>query len=456
MKLAAAAFAVALAIAVSHACAADPLVVHEWGTFTCLQDETGRAIGGINTDDEPVPGFVHTAGVPIGDSNQMVLSSGKGIYPNYPPVTMRLETPVIYFHRPTNSPPTSVSVDVTFHGGWLTQFYPQAKVSTSGMKSTGVITPPGLTTNTVGTLDWPAVQIGVTGKFPASDDKVWTTPREVHGDAVTVGGESEQFLFYRGVGHVDSPLRVLQTGRIGQLQITFLGLNLAKKADRAAEAELAHSPMWLVRVSPDGWVDWQRGYEPAAGAVGPDTLGVMDSRFLKTATHRTGAASLHQDMSAALVKAGLFPDEAEAMLNTWEVSYFKSPGLRLFYLLPRGWIDAKLPLHVTGNPPITRVMVGRIEIVTPEQRELIRQIESTPMATADTADTADAANAAEAQLAAGRPMIDAVRALSPAVRDYVLLGRFRNALLLDEQSRHPNAALADFLLHHGIYAAGGN
>ncbi|HEX7617225.1 MAG TPA: hypothetical protein VF480_00750, partial [Verrucomicrobiae bacterium] len=33
--------------------------VHEWGTFTSLQDENGRAIGGINTDDEPVPEFVH-------------------------------------------------------------------------------------------------------------------------------------------------------------------------------------------------------------------------------------------------------------------------------------------------------------------------------------------------------------------------------------------------------------
>jgi hypothetical protein len=31
-----------------------PLVVHEWVTFTSLQDEQGNAIGGINTDDEPV------------------------------------------------------------------------------------------------------------------------------------------------------------------------------------------------------------------------------------------------------------------------------------------------------------------------------------------------------------------------------------------------------------------
>src|SRR5438874_9918344 len=37
----------------------EPLIVHEWGTFTSLQNEAGQAIGGINTDDEPVPRFVH-------------------------------------------------------------------------------------------------------------------------------------------------------------------------------------------------------------------------------------------------------------------------------------------------------------------------------------------------------------------------------------------------------------
>src|SRR6266576_171471 len=42
----------------AHA-ATNQLIVHEWGTFTSLQDENGRAIGGINSDDEPVPKFVH-------------------------------------------------------------------------------------------------------------------------------------------------------------------------------------------------------------------------------------------------------------------------------------------------------------------------------------------------------------------------------------------------------------
>ena len=45
---------IASANSVPPAAAPSGIVVHEWGTFTSLQDELGRAIGGINTDDEPV------------------------------------------------------------------------------------------------------------------------------------------------------------------------------------------------------------------------------------------------------------------------------------------------------------------------------------------------------------------------------------------------------------------
>ena len=89
------------------------LVVHEWGTFTCLQDETGRAIGGINTDDDPVPRFVHRAINLIQPDDD----TGKGIPPNNPEVTMRLETPVMYFHLPPGVKSQTVDVSVAFNGG---------------------------------------------------------------------------------------------------------------------------------------------------------------------------------------------------------------------------------------------------------------------------------------------------------------------------------------------------
>ena len=49
-------FLLALAFAgLTVALRAQPPVVHEWGTFTSLQDENGRTLSGINTDDEPMP-----------------------------------------------------------------------------------------------------------------------------------------------------------------------------------------------------------------------------------------------------------------------------------------------------------------------------------------------------------------------------------------------------------------
>ena len=42
--------------------------IHEWGTFTALQDESGQALSGINTDDEPVPKFVHGINYALCDS----------------------------------------------------------------------------------------------------------------------------------------------------------------------------------------------------------------------------------------------------------------------------------------------------------------------------------------------------------------------------------------------------
>ena len=47
--------ATAVLLVASAFARAESMVVHEWGTFTSLQDESGNAIGGINADDEPVP-----------------------------------------------------------------------------------------------------------------------------------------------------------------------------------------------------------------------------------------------------------------------------------------------------------------------------------------------------------------------------------------------------------------
>ena len=122
-----------------------PMVVHEWGTFTSLQDESGTAIGGINTDDEPVPDFVYrpsggllprpTELPPAFFGRGQVSFGGKGIPSLHGDVTMRLETPVMYFYpHPGSILPIEMDVKAGFRGGWLLEYYPKAELEADGLR----------------------------------------------------------------------------------------------------------------------------------------------------------------------------------------------------------------------------------------------------------------------------------------------------------------------------------
>jgi hypothetical protein len=128
---------------------------------------------------------------------------------------------------------------------------------------------------------------------------------------------------------------------------------------------------------------------------------------------------------------GLFPDEAEALLNTWELSYFKSAGLRLFFMVPRVWTDWHLPLDISAPSEIKRAMVGRLELVTPEQRVLLRELAQAPVPTKPWA---------YYEMKGQNPVLRGV--MPQAYRD---LGRFRNALLLDEYQARPTPSLEAFI-----------
>ena len=179
-------------------------------------------------------------------------------------------------------------------------------------------------------------------------------------------------------------------------------------------------------------------------------------------------------LRSALVAEGLFEDEAQALLNTWELSYFKSPGLRVFFLVPRAWTDFYLPLDISVPADLNRVMVGRIELVTPGQRNLLRQIAgfSTneirqgvgelftnyyghffPGALAKSGDQ-DPGQLSRviaqrdrdmAQVNAGLKPLASFAAVPKTYQTYLDLGRFRNALILDEAKTHPTEGLANFI-----------
>ncbi len=360
------------AAAAPRAQAAEPLVVHEWGTFTSFQDEQGAAIGGLNIDDEPVPAFVHDA-MPglltaLDDRAPAFQGLGKGIPAGDPQVTMRLETPVLYFHPAPGSGPLTVDVRVDFNGGWLTQFYPHALAAQPGHREGQSFVFAPLTATTLGMLHWSGLEVGDGAvDAPVTTSPVWTSPRRVAAaNVASAGGEGERFLFYRGVGHLDAPLRIRRDAQ-GMLML----------APRPGLGAIQRS--FLVDIRPDGLLAY-RTVDMAGGGQEPIAAG--SERFADDAYAPTRAAALRRELALELTASGLFGDEAEALLSTWDASYFRSPGLRLFFLVPRTWVDAVLPLAIAPRARIERAMIGRIELISPRQRDELARIAAAPPSTA--------------------------------------------------------------------------
>lgn len=261
-------------------------------------------------------------------------------------------------------------MEVEFPGGWISEFYPAAAVTAPGLGE-GRIRP-----GETGRLSWKSLQLGGMANGPETTLPVWLIPREVDAPSVrTEGGETERYLFYRGVANIEAPVRIRREGEL---------LKMSGKTRLA----------WLADFRGDGTAAFRRAESE------------MPAVF--SGHSRENLEKLRVEMRDELLREGLFPKEAEAMLNTWEDSYFRSRGLRLFYLVPRGWTDRHLPLKITPKAEVVRAMIGRIEVVTPAQRRSLESI---------------------VELGVVNP--------SDLPGGYYLLGRFAPALLADEHRRRP-------------------
>jgi hypothetical protein len=346
------------------------LVIHEWGTITTIHAADGTPAGGLNSIDEAdvLPNFVHryepetTRFEP-----ERFLGKHPGI-PGRPDVTMRLETPVIYFHPPPNKAYTApIDIKVRFRGGVINEFYPDAHAGVqldreriSDKMHEGVISTEWngdvLNNYVVGSLSWKGLRLHDTVVAPLTRSEIWLAPREVNSVSVFSpdAGEGEQYLFYRGVAHLDALLST---------KTTRGSVELATPANLAWLASTVTVPnIWLADVRADGVIAFRS--QPAVTlkkeSAGKELARVK--RFSDGEYTATGAAQLRASLKKALIAQGLFADEAEAMLNTWKASYFQKPGLRVFYIVPREWTDYFLPLEFSVPARVARVIVGRIDL----------------------------------------------------------------------------------------------
>jgi len=317
-----------------------PYTVHEWGTFTSIAGVNGKALewqpfGGPSD----LPCFVHR--FQVGFKANL---AGK----------VRMETPVIYFYSPHAM---TASVRVTFPNGYITEWYPRANQVARHLGSGSVFDYPNPLKQDPHTreprsgepdsIEWPQVKIDpqTPPKYPFQfEASHYYAARSTDAVPLAAGGETEKFLFYRGVGEFQPPIAVESVAE-----------------DRLCIRNLARNAL------PDVIV-----FQNSRGKINYRSLGALNGE-VTSEIPKTDAdlAALKVDLEKILTVQGLFPREAQAMVETWGDSWFEE-GARVFYILPASEIDSILPLQIEPRPDrIARVFVGRVEVITPETRNII-------------------------------------------------------------------------------------
>jgi hypothetical protein len=334
------------------------LIVHEWGTFTSFSGSDG-----VNLEFRPLvtsdlPRFVMNLqkqpGSPIpylGKDNFYALQ--------------RMETPVTYFYTDV---PRTVNVRVDFPKGLLTEWYPVAKNIAFGkekkpndakfLSMESVPKGPAF-------LDWGDVRLTPPDQFanirmrgpkdkpvPAMLQRVdekdhYGRARETDSsyvETVDTYGRShfEKFLFYRGVGNFELPVK-----------LTALGNNRFEVSNSGDDAT---GVLLLIRI------EYDRIHFTRIDPVSPKSVIEVTLPEYETTIDELVDATVR-----TLTAAGLYEKESLAMVNTWRNSWFGEDGTRLLYLVPGKITDKLLPLTIDPVPDErVRILVGRLETITPE------------------------------------------------------------------------------------------
>lgn len=348
--------------------AKDPLIVHEWGTFTSYSNSDGGRLEFRPLFDDDLPPFVHdrSTGSDYGFLSKVSYRA-----------LVRMETPITYFYT---KEPRDVRVKVGFPQGLLTEFYPPAAISppykghTEPKKDSALdwgtvhLIPESYLTPKVddprlaevirkrtATLLPPMTDYNNHYAFARQTDAALVHVRQPAGKG-TLGIEHEaqdyfeKFLFYRGLGDFKLPIRVQALGE-GKAIVHNSG---------------AEPIVWMMLLDVNGET---LRYATLDGVNGGKQREISLPAEIATLEQLTA------DLTAALESTGLYAKEATSMVNTWKSSWFGEQGTRLLYFVPQPLTDSLLPLTIEPKPAETvRVLVGRMDMMTPEQEKSVTAI----------------------------------------------------------------------------------
>lgn len=355
------------------------LEVHEWGTFTVLSTSKGGEVNWYQpfSDISQLPPFTY---------NPMAMKQ------RITAARTRMETPVLYFYPEKEM---TVHARVAFRNGTITERFPAP--SNAAYPSGGLLT---------GALGNVLVDVSCTVTTPTSDQifsrrlaefsslsapavTYWTgdlLPPD-HADSRhmpkvtgTAGAhyaaaravpdawlfraasdnpsaanrsipQVEKFIFYRGAGQEVPPYHADMTDG-----------NTVRFTNNS---QSANTFLIAVQVR-DGKATWKQMPNISGPGEKSDRTSTLtfpgESMPLEQAEKELSACFLTE-----LISRGLTQAEAQAMIDTWNDTWFTEPGQRIFTIVDRTWVDSVLPLAISPEPKqIERVFVARYEILSPE------------------------------------------------------------------------------------------
>jgi hypothetical protein len=342
----------------------DPLIVHEWGTFTSYSGADGGRLEFRPLFDDDLPDFVRDR-----SSN-----SGYGLLSKVSyRALVRMETPITYFYT---KQPRDVNVRVGFPEGLLTEFYPPAAISPPYKGHTEPKKNSALDWGTVHLIPEsylvPKMSDPRLGKVIAKRAMATLPPHADYNNHYAYARQTdaalvhvhqpkgkllsedqdhfEKFLFYRGLGDFNLPVKVQALGN-GKAIVSNSG---------------AEPIVWIMLLDNDGGTLRYASFDGVAAG---------QKREIALPTEPATLDAMGADLTAALVSTGLYEKEAVAMVNTWRSSWFGEQGTRLLYFVPQTLTDKLLPLTIEPKPAETvRVLVGRLDMMTPEQEAEITKL----------------------------------------------------------------------------------
>jgi len=353
--------------------------LHEWGTFTSISGSDGILLNGMHHEEERLPYFVHALDGMKNRGPRMT----KGMSRPLRNVTIKMETPVIYFY---SDKAFQAKVQVGFDGGSISQWYPER----SGGETVAKIDPPvafdsslmapytplkddlfkkyggiDFAKKRTGSIEWevdvldPETDRGLV--FKPRETLNWVRPRNPKANILKVGKQYEDYLFYRGVGNFQLPVKfsvdseeTLTISNHSSDKIPFL---------------------FVHEITSEGVTRFHSISE------GLKASGSIQVPIGQLKTERNWQRPVYQKMYHGLLATGLSKEEAHGMIQTWWQSYFSRPGLRVFWVVPTSDTETILPLSVTPAPAkIVRTLLGRSEIMRPsmEKRMVKEYLEKDP------------------------------------------------------------------------------